>query len=377
LSFLKSILFKKCFFIFFLGIVVVAEAEFLSRGFYPVVQIEKISAVGDPIAANGRFKLSKDPVLLYEWKEWPQRFLPKKAKNIFRIIVLGDSVTLHPDGILDDYFPKKCEEFLNQGLPKARFEVINFGIPGYNTHQEVRLLETQLLSYAPDLVILGYCSRNDRTVKRRVVRYKEGVFSSDVAESYPYVDSGGSSLIKGLMRHSYFYRMLNAAIVTYFDESYWQKFKNNALDFKMPKGFIDLRSRIFSFYQFWDKGWTERFFKTMAQDFKAQVKYFDYSFETQGAVKKLKNLSEKEGFDLLVVVFPNLATGPQVESDWIMELCRAQNIKALDLRPVFEVSGFENVRLSSRDLVHLNSLGHVLTARKIAKYLSKEFDLTQ
>jgi len=376
LSFLKNTFFKKCSLIFSLLLLVVAAAEIFSREFYPVVQIEKISFIGDSLEAKGRFKLSKDPVLLYEWKEWPQSFLKKKDKNIFRIIVLGDSVVFHPDGMLNDYFPKKSEDLLNQGLPKARFEVINFGIPGYNTQQEVRLLETQLLSYQPDLVILGYCSRNDRTVKRRVIKYKEGLFSSDVAESYPFVDSRGP-ITKSLMRHSYFYRIFNAALIASFDQSYGQKIKDEVFGYKMPDGFVDAARSFSSFYRFWDRGWTQRFFKTAAQDFKSQVKYFDYSFETENAVKKLKNISEKEKFDLLVVVFPNLASGPQHESDWIIDLCRAQGIKALDLGPVFEAAGYENVRLSPRDLVHLNLQGHFLTAQKIVEYLSKEFDLSQ
>lgn len=375
MSFLKTPFFKKYFLVLSLSIVVIAEAEFLSRKFYPVVQIEKVSAIGDPIASNGRFKLSKDLVLLYEWKVWPQRFSKKKEKGVFRIIVLGDSIVSHPDGILNDYFPVKCAALLNQGPPQARFEVINFGVPGYNTQQEVRLLEKELLSYAPDLVILGYCSGNDRTVKRRIIRYKEGLFVSDVAESYPFVDSGWPFMTRGLMRHSYFYRLFNAALVRSLEQLYGQSFKSDMFDFKLPEGFVEARRSFFSFYRFWDRGWTERFSKTMVQDFKNQVKYFDYSFETENAVKALKNISVREKFSLLVVVFPNLASGPQYESDWIARLCRTQNIKTLDLGPIFEAVGYENLRLTARDLVHLNSSGHSLTAQIIVAYLSKDFDL--
>jgi hypothetical protein len=47
----------------------------------------------------------------------------------------------------------------SKGVPA---EVQNFGVPGYNTQQEVETLLTKGLAYSPDIVILSYCL-NDRS----------------------------------------------------------------------------------------------------------------------------------------------------------------------------------------------------------------------
>ena len=87
-----------------------------------------------------------------------------KPKGVFRIIVLGDSVP--NDGSLrhDETFPKRLEAALNADPMVAadgktryrRAEVINVSCEGYNSIQEVRLLEKAALDYAPDLVIVAY-----------------------------------------------------------------------------------------------------------------------------------------------------------------------------------------------------------------------------
>ena len=82
-----------------------------------------------------------------------------KPARTFRIAVLGDSIaaghTLRVRGASN--FALTLEQLLNasEGLPRR--EVLNFGTDGYGTLQEARLLETRVLPFAPDLVVVEYC----------------------------------------------------------------------------------------------------------------------------------------------------------------------------------------------------------------------------
>jgi GDSL-like Lipase/Acylhydrolase family len=84
-----------------------------------------------------------------------------KPPGVLRIIVIGDSIA-YGTRIRDDQaiFPRVLEmELCRRGLPA---EVQNFGVPGYNTQQEVETLVAEGLAYASDVVILSYCL-NDRS----------------------------------------------------------------------------------------------------------------------------------------------------------------------------------------------------------------------
>src|SRR5262245_3912642 len=46
-------------------------------------------------------------------------------------------------------------------LPTSGVEVINFGVSGYSTAQELRLSQSKAREYAPDLVLLAFHVTND------------------------------------------------------------------------------------------------------------------------------------------------------------------------------------------------------------------------
>ncbi len=86
---------------------------------------------------------------------WDVPHTREKSAGTFRIAVLGDSVP--NDGSLA--FPERFHQILQaqlQGAGGWRVEVINVSCEGYNTLQEVRLLERVGLALDPDLVVLTY-----------------------------------------------------------------------------------------------------------------------------------------------------------------------------------------------------------------------------
>lgn len=85
-----------------------------------------------------------------------REYSPAKPAGTFRVIMLGDSETLSLMLPLEDTLPAQLENLLNQKSGGMRYEVLNFGVEGYNTFQELELLKAKGLEYNPDLVILNY-----------------------------------------------------------------------------------------------------------------------------------------------------------------------------------------------------------------------------
>jgi lysophospholipase L1-like esterase len=136
------------------------------------------------MVAHGRYRVSSDPEIgyepipglkyegrdlaLYDYRSAETNSLGyrdrehgiERAAGARRVVVVGDSlaVGLWIDRI-DDIFPMKLEAYLGQLGHRA--EVMNFGVVGYNTLQEVATLRVKGLAYEPDVVVVEYCL-NDR-----------------------------------------------------------------------------------------------------------------------------------------------------------------------------------------------------------------------
>jgi len=74
-----------------------------------------------------------------------------KAPNVFRIVVLGDSFVDGYTIATQDRFTEVLQTNLD-----SQFDVINLGVAGYSTDQELLLLEQEGWKYAPDLVVLAF-----------------------------------------------------------------------------------------------------------------------------------------------------------------------------------------------------------------------------
>ncbi|TAE70092.1 MAG: SGNH/GDSL hydrolase family protein [Oscillatoriales cyanobacterium] len=87
-----------------------------------------------------------------------------KPPNTLRVAVLGDSFTEAIQVPVEQTFWSKLERKLgNCGAVKGRkkVEVINFGVQGYGTAQELMMLRKKVWDYSPDIVVLAFFIGND------------------------------------------------------------------------------------------------------------------------------------------------------------------------------------------------------------------------
>jgi hypothetical protein len=86
-----------------------------------------------------------------------------KPENTIRIAILGDSYAEAIQVPLDKTFWKVIEDKLAhcQKFDGKQVEVINFGVSGFGTVQELLTLRTKVWKYSPDIVLLGFLTGND------------------------------------------------------------------------------------------------------------------------------------------------------------------------------------------------------------------------
>jgi GDSL-like Lipase/Acylhydrolase family len=107
-----------------------------------------------------------------------------KPEHTFRIVAVGDSFTFGAGVKPEETYSKRLEAMLNEqfGGKSMRFEVLNTGVPGYNTHQELIHLQELGLRFEPDLIVVGFTMSDaelgdlglkDAKERERLIRFKE------------------------------------------------------------------------------------------------------------------------------------------------------------------------------------------------------------
>jgi hypothetical protein len=100
-----------------------------------------------------------------------------KPPDTIRIALLGDSYAEALQVPIEDAFWSVMERQLNLCMSSTgkKIEVINFGVSGYGTAQELITLREHVWDYAPDIILLAVTTNNDITDNSRALKKTEGV----------------------------------------------------------------------------------------------------------------------------------------------------------------------------------------------------------
>jgi len=96
-----------------------------------------------------------------------------KPASEWRMLLIGDSVTMGDQVTYAETFAAQLEERLRRGEPAfPEYQVVNTGVHGYASFQELEMLR-ESLALDPDLIVVGFCL-NDLTEPSVVERGFDG-----------------------------------------------------------------------------------------------------------------------------------------------------------------------------------------------------------
>jgi lysophospholipase L1-like esterase len=264
-----------------------------------------------------------------------------KPEGEARILVVGDSVTFGYRVTEGCDYPARLQRCLAEEGEYGRVRVINAGVNGWSTREELMFLRSEGLSYGPDLVVLGFTLNDASPLARRyqrdmMRRIREGGAGRD----------GALLEIRALLERSAIVRLLERAI-------------GRVAGGVTASGRAALRAE------------RDRLHHDLMylRDDRA-IEGWNVALEELGETVRLVR---GRGLDLALVVFPNRyqveeTPVPDRPQRMLGEFCAGQGVPWLDLLPDFRQAGPD----AFIDDVHLTEAGNELAARAIARFLRRE-----
>jgi hypothetical protein len=332
----------------------------------------------------------------------------EKEEGVFRILVLGDSMTRGVQVPLEQSYPYILEAMLNSGNGE-KFEVINLGVSRFDTAQEYLMFRSYGIKYQPDLVILAFFNGDD-------------VEDNSLVLEKALVDVNGGGIDNEL---KYIYMLSNGKV----GEKVFEVGVNGSARREIKRdedGLLQIMkqasARLFPnvYYSLVDlirkTPWMYGFVSQLCgREDKPQkaldpISYEVYTKEyssklqkewdiTKSLIMKLANELRVSGTDFLVVIIP--AEFEFIPDKWNKVLHKHPGMKAIDfdvrkperiltgfleasgigyllLRPEFEEYGRRTAKelyLKEEGEIHWNSNGHALAAQVIYRKLKEDYRL--
>ena len=268
------------------------------------------------------------------------REITAKKENVFRILFLGDSLIWSGKTRSGEQYTQVIENNLNQALKsEKKIEVINAGIPGYTTYQEMEFLKAYGLDMEPDMVILGFVF-NDLFYKYLHKPTEKELLSHEPQAELNQFDTNstvGSVFAKSYLAHS----------IAYIIERIQNKLAR--------RPYLSFEHRR-DFYLAWKPyGWrhSERLIAQMKQLLdKKNIQFNVITFPVSSQVDK-----SVLSFDEKYVLYPQSR---------IKEIAAKNNIPFYDLTNSIQNNG--DLKLY-KDYLHFNSNGNDIIAKELTQYL--------
>lgn len=235
----------------------------------------------------------------------------KKTSEVMRLAFLGDSFTLGVGVRDEDTFPAQVETQLSRESEPC--EVLNFGGSGFDTADEIALMENYVLEFSPDIVVVVF-------------------FLNDTGRLGTIDFFSKPKFFRNAREHSHF---LNGVIALF-------------------ERRIQTARMIRHYHEGFDSG------------------YPGY-WRVQTALRRGKQLSEIYGFKLVVALYPVLYGFPDDYPfhkihETVASFCKVENISLVDLSPAFEHHKVSELWVHPLDQ-HPNERAHRLAAARFVAYL--------
>ncbi len=278
--------------------------------------------------------------------------MPKPA-GTYRILVLGDSFTWGVGLDVEETVPKLLEAEL-AGQAAGPVEVVNASQSGTNTVEQWMLLRERGMKYQPDLVLLLYNLNDIEYIPHLSPEPYEDKAPTPVVEIDPGEDLTQYSRERGLRgfilrieRHSVFVRFLVPRV-----------------------GTLLRRMGLIESVEF---SWVEKLFQGYTDDNPGWL-------ESKRALREIAALCRAAGCRFVVGVYPLFVELDQYKGKHvhrtIVDFCREDGIRAVDLLPVFEHTRAQSHWINFLDS-HPNAAAHRAVAAALLPVVREQMQARQ
>jgi len=313
----------------------------------------------------------------------------EKPDGVYRIAVLGDSYAeaIHVD--MKDTFWSGLERNLGKCpiFNDYQIEVINLGVSGYSTAQELITLRRHVWKYSPDMVLLAFFQGNDvednsRSLTDRIYRpffnLKDGKLIKDVSfrdtEYYAKSMSTWIRIKRNIINQVRLLQLLYHIKKNIINKNEGEDVrKPEAREIKLEKGLsasIYSEPRTPAWIEAWDI--TEKLILEMDREVKERGSVFVLTtLSTSQQVYPDKDVSAKLKKDMKI---PNLF----YPDDRLERFAKKNQINVVKLAPRMQayaqeknvfLHGFNNTVMGRG---HWNEAGHKLAAELISRYICED-----
>lgn len=284
------------------------------------------------------------PIKTNEYGHHDHSFPLKKKKNELRVLNLGDSITMGHGVSRDETYSQYMEEELSALLKNYdKIEVINAGVQGYSTFQELEVLKRSLI-FEPDFVTVGFCL-NDVTEPFVVNKNLGGV-----GLDYHKVTQAPNKYLSYILNETGFGRLIQEIRIKTLDAN--QEMLNELYDVKKM-----LQSQNDSTYQ-------------------AQWQF------TLNELEKIYSLCRGKNIKVLLLIFPYTFQFNNHDLKWaqtkLIEHADKNKVQYVNFLEIFEREINSQTNLVTQyflDEDHLTPAGHKFAAHHIVNSITKSIEL--
>ena len=246
-----------------------------------------------------------------------QDFNVKKDPGTKRVILLGDSFTFGEGVKLEDTFSSQLQEIINRRFDEP-VEVLNFGVSGWQTTDEINFLSGFGVKFDPDLVLIVY-----------VLNDADRAGGLDLWNNFRRIYENRK------LKHSYLLSYIYARIA---QTVYGRRYVDSLLESALR-----------------EKGKWDASFRQLSRG---------------------QELAKNGGFKYGILIFPFMYELTdeypfKPVNEMILNYCKNHNIPVQDLIPAFRGYSYADLWVHESDQ-HPNEKGHRIAAEAMAEFILKE-----